>query len=85
VLRRLELGAEKKRGWAQRRRVRFIGDAAGSGGRVTGGATRGRGMGGMGPAQRSGGACASGMRPAVKQGRAGADRWAPLQSRAATV
>jgi hypothetical protein len=56
VLRRLELGAEKKGGWAQRRRVCFIGDAAGSGGWVTGGATRGRGMGGVGPAQRSGGA-----------------------------
>jgi hypothetical protein len=44
------------------------------------------GVAGNGPAAvLVGGACTSGMRPAVKQGRAGTDRWAPLQSRAAAV
>jgi hypothetical protein len=48
------LGAESKGGGGQRW-LRFIGDAAGSGGLVAGGEACGGGAGGMGPTQRSGG------------------------------
>jgi hypothetical protein len=56
------------------------------GGRGASAAGGRRGMASSGPtATLMGGACTNGAQLAPKQGRAEADRWAPLQSRAAAV
>jgi hypothetical protein len=47
---------DKERGGCGGDGAPFIGDTAGGGGRVTGGTTQWRGVGGVGPARRSGGA-----------------------------